>query len=176
LFDILEDRYIMYGEWMYGFHSIFYDFLPHYFMEFDIYDKNKNVFLDTFRRNEIIEKANVKISQVRVINQGKFDTIEDIISNVGLSSFISEQAYDNLKKELTDKNVSEKEVLLSFNKDRLMEGLYIKWEEDGIVKGRYKYVRPGFVQAILDSGEHWKDRPSIANRLKEGCSMFDIKS
>jgi hypothetical protein len=145
-------------------------------MEFDIYDKNKNVFLDTFRRNEIIEKANVKISQVRVINQGKFDTIEDIISNVGLSSFISDLAYDNLKKELTDKNVSEKEVLLSFNKDRLMEGLYIKWEEDGIVKGRYKYVRPGFVQAILDSGEHWKDRPSIANRLKEGCSMFDIKS
>ena len=29
-----------------------------------------------------------------------------------------------------------------------MEGLYLKWEEDGIVKGRFKYVRSGFVQSI----------------------------
>ena len=176
LFDMLEDRYIMYGEWMSGFHSVYYDLLPHYFMEFDIYDKKERVFLDTPRRNEMIERAKVKISQVRVIREGYFVSIDNIVANVGLSAFISENAYSILEKELTKKNVAEKNVLLSFNKDRLMEGLYIKWEEDGIVKDRYKYVRPGFVQAILDSGEHWQDRPSIANRLKEGCSMFEMKS
>jgi hypothetical protein len=174
-FDILEDRYIMYGEWISGFHSVFYDLLPHYFMEFDIYDKKEKVFLDTTRRNEMASKADVLISQVRVITGGKFDSIDDIVANVGLSAFISEDAYSILERELTLKNVVEKDVLLSFNKDRLMEGLYIKWEEDGIVKGRYKYVRPGFVQTILDSGEHWQDRPAISNRLKEGCSLFAIK-
>jgi len=176
LFDMLEDRYIMYGEWMSAFHSVYYDLLPHYFMEFDIYDKKEHVFLDTPRRNEMVKKAQVMISQVRVINEGKFESIEDIVANVGLSAFISENAYANLEKELTDKNIPEKDVLLSFNKDRIMEGLYIKWEEDGIVKGRYKYVRPNFVQTILSSGEHWQKRPSIANRLKEGCTMFGVKS
>ncbi len=176
LYYMLEDRYIMYGEWMSGLHSVFYDLLPHYFMEFDIYDKQENVFLDTKRRNEMVKNAEVLISQVRVITEGKFDSLESIISNVGLSAFISEKAYQILEEELTKKNVKEKDILLSFNKDRIMEGLYIKWEEDGIVKDRYKYVRPGFVQTILDSGEHWQDRPSISNRLKEGCSMFAIKS
>jgi hypothetical protein len=176
LYYLLEDRYIMYGEWMSGFHSVFYDLLPHYFMEFDIYDKQNRVFLDTKRRNEIINTAEMLISQVRVITEGKFDSLEDVISHVGLSAFVSDEAYGILVYELVKKNVTERDVLLSFNKDRLMEGLYLKWEEDGIVKGRYKYVRPGFVQAILDSGEHWQERPSIANRLKAGCSMFEIKS
>ena len=39
LHAVLGDRYIMYGEWMYAKHSIYYDALPHYFMEFDILDR-----------------------------------------------------------------------------------------------------------------------------------------
>ena len=35
-FDVLSDRYVMYGEWMYAKHTVFYDALPHYYMEFDI--------------------------------------------------------------------------------------------------------------------------------------------
>jgi len=177
-FDILEDRYIMYGEWMSGFHSVFYDLLPRYFMEFDIYDKKERVFLDTPSRNKMVEKANVKISQVRVITEGKFDSIDDIVKNVGLSAFISDKAYNILEREMREKDVSEgeRDLLLKFNKDRVMEGLYIKWEEDGIVKGRYKYVRPGFVQTILSTGEHWTTRPSIDNRMAEGRSMFEVNA
>ena len=37
--DRLEDRYILFGEWMYARHSVHYRQLPHYFFEFDIYDK-----------------------------------------------------------------------------------------------------------------------------------------
>lgn len=33
LLQILGDRYVMYGEWMYAKHTVFYDALPHYFME-----------------------------------------------------------------------------------------------------------------------------------------------
>ncbi len=39
LYELLKDRYIMYGEWLYAKHTVFYDNLTHYFMEFDIYDK-----------------------------------------------------------------------------------------------------------------------------------------
>src|SRR5262249_18724465 len=38
LWSILRDTYIMYGEWVYAKHTIFYTDLPHYFLEFDIYD------------------------------------------------------------------------------------------------------------------------------------------
>ena len=42
--EILGSRYVMYGEWMYAKHTVFYDMLPHYFMEFDIFDKEKVFF------------------------------------------------------------------------------------------------------------------------------------
>ena len=36
--EVLRDRFIMYGEWMYARHSIHYLELPHFFFEFDIFD------------------------------------------------------------------------------------------------------------------------------------------
>ena len=32
LWGALEGRYVMYGEWMYAKHTVFYDALPHYFL------------------------------------------------------------------------------------------------------------------------------------------------
>ncbi len=36
LWPVLGDRYIVYGEWLYAKHTVFYDALPHYFCEFDV--------------------------------------------------------------------------------------------------------------------------------------------
>ena len=55
LFNVLGNRYIMYGEWLYAKHTVYYDALPHYFLEFDIYDKENNVFLDTESRRKLIK-------------------------------------------------------------------------------------------------------------------------
>jgi hypothetical protein len=52
------------------------------------------------------------------------------------------------------------------------EGLYVKWEEQGRVVGGYKSVRRDFLNAILDSGTHWKERPVIANALRDGVELF----
>jgi hypothetical protein len=54
----------------------------------------------------------------------------------------------------------------------LMEGLYIKAEAGGVVTGRYKYVRAGFLQTVLDSASHWQDRPLLPNRLQAGVVVF----
>jgi hypothetical protein len=53
-----------------------------------------------------------------------------------------------------------------------MEGLYLKVEEGGRVVERYKWVRPEFLQAILDSGEHWADGPIEPNRLADPGVLY----
>ncbi|MFO0824501.1 MAG: hypothetical protein U0792_15525 [Gemmataceae bacterium] len=53
----------------------------------------------------------------------------------------------------------------------LMEGLYIKVEENGAVTGRYKFVRPEFLQTVMSDG-HWQDRPLIPNRLAAEAELF----
>lgn len=53
-YEVLGSRYVMYGEWMYAKHSIYYDLLPNYFMEFDILDRETDRFLDTPSRHELI--------------------------------------------------------------------------------------------------------------------------
>ena len=37
--DVIGSRFIIYGEWLYAKHTVFYDALPAYFMEFDVFDR-----------------------------------------------------------------------------------------------------------------------------------------
>jgi hypothetical protein len=53
-----------------------------------------------------------------------------------------------------------------------MEGLYIKVEANGVVTERYKFVRSGFLQTVLDSGSHWMNRPLLPNRLCADVSLW----
>lgn len=39
LYELLGKRYIMYGEWLYAKHKVYYDALPDFFLEFDIFDR-----------------------------------------------------------------------------------------------------------------------------------------
>ena len=81
LFRILGTRYIMYGEWLYAKHTVYYDALPHYFLEFDIYDRKSNVFLDTEKRHEMLKDSCVV--SVPVLNTGVFKNIKDVLSYLG---------------------------------------------------------------------------------------------
>ena len=45
LWDRLSTRYVLYGEWLYAKHTIFYDRLPQYFLEFDALDTDSGEFL-----------------------------------------------------------------------------------------------------------------------------------
>jgi hypothetical protein len=69
LYLALGERYVMYGEWMYAKHTVFYDRLPHYFMEFDIYDRERDVYLSTARRRELLR--GLKIASVAVLWEGR---------------------------------------------------------------------------------------------------------
>jgi len=56
----LENRFILFGEWVHACHTVFYEALPHFFFEFDIYDKVKSEFLDLEQRLAILEGTNIQ--------------------------------------------------------------------------------------------------------------------
>ena len=163
LHSVLGERYIMYGEWMYAKHSIFYDLLPHYFMEFDIFDRREGVFLDTSARREIT--ANLPIKSVPVLKSGTFVDEEDLLALLGVSNYISDSHMENLQTEAERQGLDVQKILNETDSSRLMEGLYIKVEEDGRVVDRLKYVRTSFLQNIAQSETRWLDRPIVPNRL-----------
>jgi len=53
----------MYGEWLYAKHTIYYDQLPAYFLEFDVLDMQIGEFLSTARRRELL--AGLPVAAVR---------------------------------------------------------------------------------------------------------------
>lgn len=171
LWDILKDRYIMYGEWLYAKHTVFYDLLPHYFMEFDIYDKRTNLFLSTDRRREML-KGYPFITSVLVLFEGEINSKKVLADFIGRSHFISDDAKEKLKEVCADKGLKAEQILRETDESNLMEGLYIKVEEDGEVKERYKYVRASFLTTVVNSESHWLDRPIIPNLLKDGVDLF----
>lgn len=56
------------GEWLYAKHSVFYDALPHWLCEFDVYDREAACFLDTAARMALL--ADAPIVSVPVLYQG----------------------------------------------------------------------------------------------------------
>jgi hypothetical protein len=75
LFESLTNRYILFGEWCYAQHSVYYDRLPDWFLGFDIYDKVINRFLSTSRRDELFGRMNT--AKIPAIARGRF-TLTDL--------------------------------------------------------------------------------------------------
>lgn len=162
LWPVLGDRYVMYGEWMYAKHTVFYDALPHYFCEFDVYDQREEVFLSTAARRELL--AGTPVCSVPVLYEGTLPDIKALTSFVGPSTCRTPDWRDALKAaagENADRVVAETDA------SEEMEGLYIKVEDGAETVGRFKWVRPTFMTAVLDSGSHWQDRPILPNGLAD---------
>lgn len=170
----IGDRYIVYGEWVYGKHTIFYDILPHYFHEFDVLDTHTMNFLDTPSRQELLK--NLPIVSVPVIHQGDGECLKDPQSFVKKSAYKSPNWRQNLSVHATENGQNPEQVQRETDSSDLSEGLYIKIEEDGVVKERYKWVRYDFLQTVVDSGSHWQDRPILPNLLGEGVDLFGNNS
>ena len=118
---MLGDRLILFGEWLYARHSMHYRRLPHYFFEFDIYDKQQQAFLALDERLAMLEGTG--ICTVPVVHRGSA-TQEELFELIGPSRFDS--VFEN---PLTGRT------------DNLMEGLYLRIEASGRVVERAKMVR-----------------------------------
>lgn len=167
-YKVLGSKYIMYGEWLYAKHSIYYDSLPHYFLEFDIYDREKNMFLDTESRHKLLE--DLPVESVPVLAKGKFNNMDDILKYLKDSNFITNNHIENLRIESEKLNLDPDRQVRETDNSKLMEGLYIKVEENGEVVDRMKYVRYSFLQTVEESQTHWLDRPIIPNKLDKNIN------
>ncbi|MDO4570251.1 MAG: RNA ligase family protein [Planctomycetia bacterium] len=162
-YEVLGSRYIMYGEWMYAKHSIFYNALPHYFLEFDILDRETGRFLDTASRHEML--ALLPVVSVPVLYRGSFSKLSDLTALVGHSKYIRDDFRENLRAYAEGAGLNVEQVLAETHEEPTMEGLYLKVEDGGEVVGRLKYVRVSFLQTVLASGTHWLQRPIVPNQL-----------
>ena len=162
-FKVLGTRYIMYGEWMYAKHTVYYDKLPHYFLEFDIFDREEQIFLSTESRHEMLK--NLPVVSVPVLKTGTFQNKEDLISLLGKSNYISEHKTEFLRATSEKLGLDVEKQIRETDASDTMEGLYIKIEENGQVIDRLKYVRASFTQTVDVSQTHWLDRPIVPNGL-----------
>ena len=166
----LATRYVLYAEWLYAKHTVFYDTLPHYLMEFDVLDRHTGAFLSTPRRQALLGGP---VVAVPVLRTGALRRQDELTGLVRPSLYKSAGWRERLAAEAQSAGVDPAFVLAHETDDSpLAEGLYIKWEDDEQVLGRYKWVRPGFLQAILDSGTHWQDRPLLPNGLIDEAALW----
>jgi hypothetical protein len=80
----LGTRYIMYGEWLYARHTIAYDHLPHYFMEFDVLNRETGEFLSTGRRHQLLSDG--PVTSVPVLAEGSAVDLDACIARSTCSS------------------------------------------------------------------------------------------
>jgi len=170
LWELLADRYVLYGEWLYAKHTIFYDALPHYFFEFDLLDTETGEFLSTDRRRGMLQGS--PVVSAPVLWRGPAESIERLKSLVTRSLYKTGGWRDRLREEAQSRGQDVELVRRQTDSSDLSEGLYIKVEVEGRVVERYKFVRASFLQAVSESGSHWMDRPIIPNQLRAGCDLF----
>ena len=147
----LQNRFLLFGEWVYARHSIHYRKLTHYFFEFDIYDKEEGTYLDLERRLSLLEGTG--FPTVPVVHAGTVRR-DDLKNLIGPSQFDS-----HFENPITKRH------------DNLMEGLYLRTEADGVVTGRAKFVRSEFVEKLKQS-THWQHQQMVPNLLADDVDIW----
>ena len=170
LWEALGPRYIMYGEWLYAKHTVFYDALPHYFMEFDLLDCETGCFLSTDARRAVLR--GLPVMPVPVLATGAIGKPSEIDGLIRPSLYKT-PAWRDALAEAAESSGSRADMVDAQTEDSdLAEGLYFKQEDGDAVTDRFKFVRADFVQALQGSGGHWLDRPILPNRLADGVDIF----
>ena len=159
----LGDRYVMYGEWLFAKHTVYYDALPHHFLEFDVLDSQEGVFLSTARRRELL--AGAPVTSVPVLAERAFRRKDALVDLVGRSHFKTAAWRDRLVETARHREIDVERVLRETDPSDDMEGLYVKVEDDARVVDRFKWVRKSFLTSVVDSGTHWLARPIVPNGL-----------
>ncbi|AXE35186.1 RNA ligase family protein [Chromobacterium phragmitis] len=171
---LLGARYLMYGEWMHAKHTVFYDRLPHLFLEFDLYDAETGRFLSTpARRRVLAQQARSPVVSVPVLYAGPAPRrLSDLLALIRPSLAKSPAWRDALRQAARRQGLDAERALAETEASDLAEGLYIKVEEGEETVERYKWVRADFLQTMADNDSHWLSRPIVPNQLATGIDLF----
>src|SRR5262249_58002476 len=104
LWAVLADRYVLYGEWLYAKHTIYYTDLPHYFLEFDLLDTAAGAFLSTPARRELLRAAPFVIP-VHVLHEGTAASLEALRALIGTSRFVAGDPLTQLREAYVERRL-----------------------------------------------------------------------
>jgi hypothetical protein len=171
LHECLGSRYVLYGEWLYAKHTIYYDALPHYFLSFDVLDTHDGSFSSASRCRELLD--GLPLVSVPVLFEGQLGSPQELLALLGPSRLKTPRWRTHLCGQSVAQGLDPTRVLAETDDSDFMEGLYIKVEDSDRVIARYKYVRPTFRTTVVESAGHWLQRPIIANRLMVDVNLFE---
>jgi hypothetical protein len=160
----------MYGEWVYAKHSIYYDHLLHYFIEFDVLDKTTGRFLSTGKRQELLR--GLPLTSAPVLHSGHIRSVKQLKGLIRPSAFQTAQWRGALRAACIERGLDAARALAETDDAGLMESLYLKVEDEMQAVERYKFLRASFAQMIEEPGGHWLERPIVPNRLRAGVDIF----
>jgi hypothetical protein len=133
-------------------------------MEFDIYDRERDIFLSTTERRKLTSLLPMVYS-VPVLGEGVYKNKESVLALLGNSNYITENHIETLRKISERMDIDPERQISETDPSMLMEGLYIKIEENGAVTERVKFVRASFLQCVNESQSHWQHRPIVPNQV-----------
>lgn len=162
-FERLGPRFVVYGEWLFARHTVFYDSLPAYFFVFDAFDLDEQRFLGTNERAALLD--GLGFVEAPVVWRGAGRELPEVEELLGRSRFASAGLRDTFDALIAARGLVIERERAQTELSGLMEGLCFRLERDGRFVTRCKYVRPGFRQAIAASGSHWASRPLVPNLL-----------
>jgi hypothetical protein len=124
LYAVLGRRqYVLFGEWLWCQHAVHYDQLPSYFLAFDLCDIAQQRFLSYERMLAVID--------------GRVPVVPLLWRTVSAGGR-GNNKYEEMKKSIGQ------EMRKSAHGKEVMEGVYIRIEQDGCVKDRFKLRRKTF--------------------------------
>jgi hypothetical protein len=168
----LGQRFVLYGEWLYAKHTVFYDRLSHYFLEFDVLDTETGTFLGTEGRRGL--RNGLPVASVPVLRTGPCRDLAEVTSLIGPSLYKSPTWRESLGAAARARGLDVEQIWKETDPSDLMEGLYVKVEEGGRVVERYKFIRASFLTTVLDSGSHWLRRAILPNQLGVGVDLYGV--
>jgi hypothetical protein len=161
----LGRRFVLFGEWLHATHTLFYDGLPSFFLEFDMFDRKRDRFLATALRQELLDGG--PVVPVAVVHTGAARaSAEALLDENARSAYHTARWRENLDGALAELDRRSAQILCAQLDARpAREGLYFKIEDGDAVIERFKWVRPSFTQVVQEADTHWMVRPRLYNRL-----------
>lgn len=169
LWSCLQQHYTLFGEWLYAKHTVFYDALPHYFFAFDVWDQEREHWLSTPARRDLLQDT--PVVSVPVLYEGTLQDLPELSSLLQPSLYKTPTWKDSLQKIATQYSYPWERASQETEDSLLPEGLYIKAETLDETVGWYKFIRPNFLRQILDSQGHWRQRTILPNQLQPGVEI-----
>ncbi len=115
MWSVLKDQYVLFGEWLWQRHSVSYSTLPQFFIAFDLMEKSTGKFLSNRKIREKLTNTGIEVVPVLFEGQARED--------IDLNSFIKKSTFGT----------------------EIMEGVYLRFEDENYVIERCKYRRKGFI-------------------------------